>query len=74
MTNEQMNELRRIEQMLREGKITPIEAHARRNAVGAGMDAYREQFPGEAQSAAPKSPLSKMKMPAPQQAAEEEEQ
>ena len=73
MTNEQMNALRKVEQMLKEGKISSIGAHARRNAIGAGMSTYKEQFPDEANSAAPaKSTVSKMKMPAPQQKQEEE--
>lgn len=74
MTNEQMNALRKIEQMVKEGKLSPLAAHARRNAIGAGMGAYREQFPDEAESSAPaKSTVGKIKMPAPKQTAEEEE-
>jgi hypothetical protein len=72
MTNEQMQALKKIEQMLKEGKISSVGAHARRNAIGAGIQAFREQFPDEADSVAPKSALNKMKMP-PAAAKQEEE-
>lgn len=73
MTNEQMQALKMIERMRNEGKISPITAHSMNNAVGAGMDAFREQYPEQAALVpAPKSTVNKLKMPPPAQKEEAE--
>jgi hypothetical protein len=73
MTQEQMQALRKIEELVKQGKLSPTAAHARKNAIGAGMEAFREQFPEEA-SLIPssKSVVNKLKMPAPSQKEETE--
>lgn len=72
MTSEQMQALRKIEQLVKEGKLTPLAAHARRNAIGAGMEAFREQFPEEASLvSSSKSTVNKLKMPPPAEKEEE---
>lgn len=65
MDKEQLAALKMIEQMRNEGKISPLMAHSMNNAIGAGMDAFREQYPEQAALVpVPKSTVNKLKMPA----------
>ena len=64
MDRDQVAALKMIEKMRNEGKISPVAAHLMNNAVGAGMDAFREPYPEQAALIpAPKSTVNKLKMP-----------
>lgn len=64
MDRDQVAALKMIEKMRNEGKISPLMAHSMNNAVGAGMDAFREQYPEQAALVStPKSTVNKLKMP-----------
>lgn len=65
MDKDQMAALKMVEQMRNEGKISPLMAHSINNSIGAGMAAFREQYPDIASLVpAPKSTVNKLQMPA----------
>lgn len=67
MDKEQLAALKMVEKMRNEGKISPMMAHSMNNAIGAGMEAFREQYPEQAALVpAPKSTINKLKMPSAQ--------
>lgn len=65
MDREQTEAAKTVERLKAEGKISSVTAHLMNNAIVAGFNTFREQYPDIAsQIPAPKSTVNKLQMPA----------